>query len=825
MDDNIEGLLQQMTLEEKVSLLSGVDLWHTAAIDRLGIPSIKVTDGPNGARGGGSLVAGVKAACFPAEILLAATWNTSLVERVGQALAQEVKTKRAQVLLAPTVNIHRSPLSGRNFECFSEDPYLTARLATAYIEGVQSQGIGATVKHYVCNDSEFERNSISSEVGERALREIYLPPFKAAVQEAKTWAVMASYNKINGTFASENSYTLIDILRNEWGFEGVTMSDWYGTKSTVPSVNNGLDLEMPGPALYRGEKLLQAVADGDVSEAMVDEHVRHILCWIAKMDVSTQREEPEQALNSPEHRALIREAATEGIVLLKNQGNVLPLKREQLKSIAIIGPNAKTARIMAGGSAQINPHYAVTPYDGIVAAVGQHVQVGYEQGCSNYKLLPLLDTDSLSLDSTGKEHGFVVSYFNNTDFSGSPVAVADNPSSELMWFGQVPAGVNPLNFSARFAAHFTPRESGVYSFGLASAGLSRLLIDGQEIIDNWTHQTPGQAYLGMGSTEVTSTVTLNAGQQYALTIEYKVGDTPITAVHLGCQPPTPADALERAARLAASSDVALVFVGLSSEWESEGFDRPNMDLVGEQNELVRRVAAANENTVVILNTGSPVTMPWIAKVAAVLEAWYTGQECGNAIADILFGDVNPSGKLSQTFPELVEDNPAYINYPGENGKVYYGENLFVGYRYYDAKGIAPLFPFGYGLSYTTFEYSSLRLSTQEIGPDDTLQVSIDVTNTGHVTGKEIVQLYVADLQSRLRRPDKELKAFTKVRLEPGERQTVTFSIGRDALAYFDDSKHQWVAEAGEFEILVGASALDIDESARFRLNESSHWAV
>ena len=826
MNDNIEGLLQQMTLEEKVSLLSGVDLWHTAAVERLGIPSIKVTDGPNGARGGGSLVAGVKAACFPAEILLAATWNTALVERVGQALAQEVKTKRAQVLLAPTVNIHRSPLSGRNFECFSEDPYLTAKLATAYITGVQSLGIGATVKHYVCNDSEFERNSISSEVGERALREIYLPPFKAAVQEAKTWAVMASYNKINGTFASENHYTLTEILRKEWGFEGVTMSDWFGTKSTVPSVNNGLDLEMPGPALYQGEKLLQAVSEGEVTEATIDEHVRHILRWITKMNVSSQHDdESEQAINSPEHRALIREAAGEGIVLLKNEGNVLPLKREKLTSIAIIGPNAKTARIMAGGSAQINPHYAVTPYDGIVAAVSQQIKIGYELGCTNYKLLPLLDTDLLSLDSTGKEHGFIVTYFNDTELSGSPVAVADNATSELMWFGQVPEGVDPRNFSARVAAHFTPSEAGAYTFGLASAGLSRLLLAEQEIIDNWTHQTQGQAYLGMGSTEVTRTVTLNADQQYELAIEYCVGDTPITAVHLGCQPPMPADALERAAKLAASSDVALVFVGLSSEWESEGFDRPDMNLVGKQNELVERVAAANKNTIVILNTGSPVTMPWLDKVASVLEAWYTGQECGNAIADVLFGDVNPSGKLSQTFPMRLEDNPAYINYPGENGKVQYGEGLFVGYRYYEKKDIAPLFPFGFGLSYTTFEYGSLRLSTQEMEPNDTLQVSIDVTNTGQVAGKEVVQLYVADVQSRLRRPDKELKAFAKVQLEPSERQTVTLSIARDALAYFDDLKHEWVAEAGEFEVLVGASSLDIHASAKFRLKESSHWAA
>lgn len=825
MDENIEKLLRQMTLEEKVSLLAGADMWHTVAIERLGIPALKMTDGPNGARGGGSLVSGVKAACFPAEILLASTWNTALVERVGQALGQEVKAKGAQVLLAPTVNIHRSPLSGRNFECFSEDPYLSARMTVAYITGLQSQDVGATVKHFICNDSEFQRNSISSEVGERALREIYLPPFKAAVQEAGTWAVMASYNKVNGTYSSDNSYTLTEILRKEWGFDGLVMSDWFGTQSTIASVNAGLDLEMPGPPVWLGQKLIQAVERGQVSEITIDEHVRRILQLLVKAGLFAHVHiTPEQAINSPEHRALIREAAAEGMVLLRNEGEVLPLRRDQLKSLAIIGPNAKTARIMAGGSAQIDPHYAVTPFEGIVTKVGEQVTVGYELGCTNYKFLPLLDMNLVQAEGDDA-HALTVSYFNNTDLSGSPVFTTQNATSELMWFSQFPEGVNRHHFSARFTGYFTPSETGPYTFGLASAGLSRLLIDGHEVIDNWARQTPGEAYLGMGSSEETYTATLNAGQQYTLTIEYRVGNALITAVRLGCQPPMPADALERAVKLAASSDVALVFVGLSSEWESEGFDRPDMDLVGKQNELVERVAAANKNTIVILNTGSPITMPWLDKVAAVLESWYPGQECGNAMADILFGDTTPSGKLSQTFPMRIEDNPAYINYPGENGKVHYGEGIFVGYRYYEKKKIVSLFPFGFGLSYTTFDYSPLRLNAQQMGPNDTLQVSVDITNTGKYTGKEIVQVYVRDVASSLHRPDKELKAFAKVQLEPGERQTVTLPLSRNALAYFDDLAHQWVAEAGEFEVLVGASSQDIRARASFMLTESSHWSA
>ena len=826
LQDLLDDLLEQMTLQEKVSMLAGPDFWHTIPVERLGIPALKVTDGPNGARGSGGLVGGIKATCFPAEISLASTWNTELIERVGQALGQEAKTKGAHVLLAPTVNIHRSPLSGRNFECFAEDPYLSARMAVAYITGVQSQGVGATVKHYVCNDSEFQRNSISSEVGERALREIYLPPFKAAVQEARSWAVMASYNKVNGTFASENPYILTEILRKEWGFDGVAMSDWFATHSTAASVNAGLDLEMPGPPIWRGERLLQAVEIGEVKEITIDESVRRLLRMIAKAGAFEHLDEvAEQAIDRPEHRALIREAAAEGIVLLKNERNVLPLQREKLTSLAIIGPNAKTARIMGGGSAQVNAHYAITPFDGVVAKVGDHVTIGYERGCTNHKLLPLLDTDRLLSGGEGTAHGFTVAYFNSSDLSGSPVWTTLTTTSELMWIDQVPDGVNLQQFSVRCTGCLTPRETGPYTFGLVSAGLSRLYIDGQEVIDNWTQQTRGETYFGRGTVEVTTIVELVAGRDYAIMLEYSQSDDgePPAALRLGCLPPMPADALERAASLAAASDVALVFVGLSGEWEGESFDRPNMDLVGEQVALIEQVAAANKNTVVILNTGSPIAMPWLEKVAAVVQAWYPGQECGHAIADVLFGDTPPSGKLPQTFPKRLEDNPAYINYPGENGKVYYGEGLFVGYRYYEKKKIAPLFPFGFGLSYTTFGYGPLRLSAQQIGPDDTLQVSVDITNTGERAGKEVVQLYLRDVTASLHRPEKELKAFAKVSLEPGERKTVTLSVAHDALAYYDDLAHEWVAEAGEFEALVGSSSQDIRATATFALTTSSRW--
>lgn len=819
---DLEDLLRQMTLQEKVSMLAGASMWQTVAVERLGIPAIKVSDGPNGARGGGGFGSGVKAACFPAGIALAATWNPELVGRVGQALGQEARTKGARVLLAPTINIHRSPLNGRNFECYSEDPYLSGRMAVAYIQGVQSEGVGATVKHYVCNDSEYQRNSISSEVDERTLREIYLAPFQTAVLEGKPWAIMASYNKINGTFAGENTYTLTDILRKEWEFDGVAMSDWFGTQSTAAAVNAGLDLEMPGPANWRGAKLLQAVEQGEVDEATIDESVRRLLRLIERADAFEHPATgPELAIDRPEHRAVAREAAAEGIVLLKNAHEILPLQSAKLTSLALIGPNAKTARIMAGGSAQVNAHYAITPFEAVVARAGTQVQIGYEPGCTNHKLLPLIEAKLLTTET--HEHGLMAEYFNNVDLSGTPVARELTDSSELFWMDSLPEGVERQQFSVRASANFTPEKDGAHTFGLVSAGLSRLLLDGREVIDNWTQQQQGETYFGMGSTEASCSVELTAGQTYLLTLEYRKGNAPIAAARLGCLPPQPAHALEQAVALAATSDVALVFVGLSAEWESEGFDRPDLELVGEQRALIEAVAAVNKNTVVVLNTGSPIAMPWLDQVAAVVEAWYPGQECGNAIADVLFGDVNPSGKLTETFPHRIQDNPAYISYPGENGQVRYGEGIFVGYRYYEKRQVETLFPFGYGLSYTTFRYDALSLSTHAIAPAETLKVSIDITNTGQRAGQETVQLYIRDKAASVQRPEKELKAFAKVHLEPGERRTVTLSIARDALAYYDILKRAWVAEAGEFEVLVGSSSREIHATDTFALTETCQF--
>lgn len=811
------AVLEALSLEDRVSLLAGASFWLTVPVPEAGVPAVKVSDGPNGARGGGALVGGVSAACFPAGIGLAATWDTALVEEIGNALAEEAHSKGARALLAPTVNLHRGALNGRNFECYSEDPFLTARLGVAYIGGLQNRGVSAVIKHFAGNDSEFQRNTISSEIPERALRELYLLPFEVAVKEAKVWAVMSCYNKVAGVYACDNRRLLTEILRDEWGFEGVVMSDWFGTNSTAPAVNAGLDLEMPGPARYRGEKLLGAVESGAVARETVKASAERLLHWFDKLGAFENPDIPEeQALDKPEHRALIRRAGAEGAVLLKNSG-VLPLDKNALTKVAVIGPNAKTAQIMGGGSAQVNAHYRVSPYEGLEAALGVD-RLGYALGCTNHKVLPLL-SDAL----TGPLRA---EYFNSPDLSGEVVYETTQADGQLMWLDAVGHGVEQGSFSVRFSGNLNVPEAGEHHFDVVSAGFSRLFVDNSLLLDNWSDWEPGESYFGSGSTVKVGSVPLEAGE-HTLRLEYapKTGGAfGLSAWRVGMFKPLGEDAIGRAEALAAESDVAIVCVGLNGEWETEGNDRADMELAGRQNELVSRVAAANPNTVVLLQTGAPVTMPWLEEVAAVVQLWYPGQECGNAAADVLLGDVNPSGKLTQTFPARLSDSPVMdgqaSTYPGENGQVFYREGIFIGYRHFEKGGIQPLFPFGFGLSYTTFDYGEVGLSADSLAAGGTLSVRVPVTNSGERAGKEVVQLYVRDASSSLPRPQKELKGFVKLTLRPGETKKAEFTLDMRSLAYFDDAQNTWVAEAGEFEVRVGAASDDMRAEATFILSET-----
>jgi beta-glucosidase len=800
----IDSILDQMTLEEQVSLLSGADFWTTVPVERLGVPKIKVTDGPNGARGAGSLVGGVKATCFPVAIALGATWNPDLVRQMGVALAGQAKSKGAAVLLAPTVNIHRSGLNGRNFECYSEDPMLTAELAVAYIQGVQSQGIAATIKHFAGNESEIERQTMSSDIDERTLREIYLPPFEQAVRRAKVMAVMSSYNRLNDTYTSEHPWLLTEVLREEWGFDGVVMSDWFGSHSTAETINAGLDLEMPGPARDRGEKLVAAVREGEVDASTVRAAARRILLLLERVGAFEARPDlTEQAVDLPEDRALIRRLGAEGAVLLKNDG-ILPLARTSLDRLAVIGPNATTARVMGGGSAQIAAHYTVSPLEGVRAALSNANSISHAVGCRHNRLIDVFK---------GK---MTVEYFSGRGCQGEPAYVETVDKGEFFWF-ELPSGeLDPTNFSARMSMQLVPEESGEHVFGMTNAGLARLFVDGTLTVDGHDGWTRGENYFGTANDEQRGAIPLEAGRAYAVTVDYEPSPVTeeginLTAIRFGVERPLGEADLQAAVETARNADVALLFVGRDGEWDTEGLDLPDMRLPGRQEELIERVAAANPNTVVVLQTGGPVEMPWLDQVRAVLQMWYPGQELGNAVADVLFGDVEPGGRLPQTFPRRLADNSAITAdpavYPGKDGHVRYAEGVFVGYRHHDTRAVEPLFPFGFGLGYTRFSWGEPRLSAGEMGPDG-VTVSVDLTNIGDRAGSELVQLYVRSPKTKVERPDKELRAFAKLSLAPGETGTAVMKIMPRDLAYFDIEAGAFRAEAGNYQLVVAANAAD-----------------
>ena len=651
----IADLIKKMSLEEKAALCTGAGPWTTTPVERLGVPEMIVTDGPHGVRRSDDIhsfiTVSLPATCFPTANCMASTWDGDLIHKLGEAIAEECLALNVDVVLGPGVNMKRTPLCGRNFEYYSEDPYLAGEMAVSFIKGVQSKGVGTSLKHFAANNQEYQRSTISSEVDERTLREIYLPAFEAAVKKAMPWTVMCSYNKLNGTYAAENHRLLTKILKDEWGFEGLVVSDWGAVHDRVEALKAGLDLEMPGPRERRVKAVIDAVHSGKLEEAVLDEAVGRILKIVFKAAETKKG----GTFDVAGHHALARRVAGEGMVLLKNNG-ILPLQMH--KQIAVIGHSAKEAYYQGGGSSHINP------------------------------------------------------------------TQLDNPYEEL----QKMAGDTELSYAEGY-----PKDE---SFD-------------QALIDE-------------------------------------------------------------ACKNARSAEVVLLYICLPATKESEGYDRPDLDLTSHQVALIHAVTAVQPNTVVILNNGAPVVMgEWIDSTAAVIEAWMMGQAGGGAIADVLYGKVNPSGKLAETFPLKLIDTPAYINYPGENGSVRYGEGIFIGYRYYDAKEVPTLFPFGFGMSYTTFEYQNPKVSSQTFLDVDGLTVSVDVTNTGKLAGKEVVQVYVKDQHASLVRPPKELKGFVKVELQPGETKTVSVALDFRSFAYYHPGYRQWISEDGAFDILIGASTTDI----------------
>ncbi len=801
----VEDLLRQLTLAEKVSLLSGIDNWRTAPVERLGIPSLTMTDGPHGVRA--TIPEGSRknspATAFPTGSAMGATWNPALIERAAQAMAEETLALECDVLLGPCVNIIRTPLAGRNFETYSEDPYLAGQIGAAWVRGVQGQGVGASLKHYACNNQEIERFRSSSELDERTLREIYLPQFETIVKDTAPWTVMCSYNRINGEYASENYYLLTKILRDEWGFDGVVVSDWGANHTITDSIEGGLDLEMPGPAKYYGRLLVEAVRNWQIEAETVDAAVRRILRMIVRsgrMDAPR----PAGSLNTPEHQALAREVAEEAITLLKNDGAVLPLDLAKVKTLAVIGPSAATLQVTGGGSSYAEPPYRVSPLQGLRELLGGRVTIRYEMGCDNMVEPPVLKAADVVPAADGSS-GLVGEYFASQDFLGEPVRVQPEPKIDNRWWpGIGPAGLTK-GFSARYTARY-PAEGGTYLIKLQNIGAARVYLDGRLILENSVNRVSEME--GPSGAEVEQEL---AAGEHDLKIEFvRPADSSRGFIKFMIGRKVGQDGIDRAAALAAECDAALVFVGMPEGYESEGWDnRTDLTLPGLQDALVSAVVAANPQTAVILNAGAPVSLPWLDAAPAVVNQFYPGMEGGRAIARVLTGEVNPSGKLTSTFPVRLEDTPAYLNscVPGAR-LVHYGEGIFVGYRHYEARHVAPRLPFGHGLSYTTFEYSDLHApATAAIG--EPVTVSVTVRNTGSRAGKETLQLYVSDLQASLPRPAKELKGFAKVDLAPDAAETVTFTLDRRAFAFYEPVQGEWVVEPGEFEILVGSSSADV----------------
>ena len=787
----VAQVVSAMTLDEKIGLVHGarsVYVGFVPAIPRLCIPALKLEDGPAGVADG---MTGVTQ--LPAPVALAASWDTSLARAYGALIGDEEWGKGANVNLGPTVNIVRDPRWGRAFEAFGEDPYLTGQIGAAEIRGVQGRGVLSQVKHWVLYNQETFRNTPADDVivDRRTLHEIYMPQFETAVRQGGASSVMCSYSTIGGTYACETGYTQDTVLKGWWRYPGFITSDWGATHSTAASAGGGLDMQMPDSSYY-GAALKAAVLAGQVPMSRLDDMVGRILAQEFRFHLFDRAPAGDSStvVTGDRHAALAREVAEQGTVLLRNAGSLLPLDAGAIRSVAVIGPSGGPhAMSGGGGSAAVAAPYVVTPFDGIAKRAGSGVRVRYAQGTlpSNTQL-PAVPSQYLT-PSTGAGRGLAGAYYNNTTLAGSAVLSRVDSGVGANWHDQSPGpGVNANQWSVRWTGTLTAPATGEYTFALTSDDGSRLLLNGAQVIDNWRDQAP--------VTE-TAKVMLTAGQSVPIEVDFYQnagGDS----VALGWLVPGGPSLLDEAVALARSSDVAVVF---AADFETEGEDLADIELPGDQNRLIGAVAAANPHTIVVLNTGSAVTMPWVDSVAAVLETWYPGQEDGNALAAVLFGDVNPSGRLPVTFPRRLADVPAASpdRWPGVDGRVRYSEGLLVGYRWYAAKEIAPLFPFGYGLSYTTFGFTHLSVTP---GRGRTVRVSASVTNTGRRAGAEVVQLYVAHPAADSE-PPWQLSGFKRVSLAAGRTARVTFDLDARAFAYWDAASGGWRVSRGTYRIGVG----------------------
>jgi beta-glucosidase len=793
-------LLARMTLDEKLTLIGGINDFYTQAIPRLGIPQFRMSDGPLGVHDYGPTTA------YPAAIALAASWDVDLAKRVGESMGKDARARGVHFILAPGINIYRAPMNGRNFEYLGEDPYLASRFAVALIEGIQSQGVIATAKHFAANNQEYGRMDHSSDVDERTLREIYLPAFEAAVKQGHVGAIMDAYNLVNGVYMTQNSRMNIEILKKEWGFDGILMSDWGATHDGIAAANGGLDLEMPFAQFMNKQTLLPAIQRGSVALSTIDDKVRRILRTAIEFGFF-DREQTDLAipLYSQSGRELALEEARSGMVLLKNENGILPLDKHRIKSVVVLGPDAYPPVIGGGGSAFTTPFDSVSYLVGISDYLGKSVRVDYT--VEDVPLDSIMDSTQFVTAVSGSR-GLRGEYFNNDSLQGEPALVRTDEKINFRWGDGSYADNGPVDhFSTRWTGYFVPSSEDDYKFYVSADDGVRLYIDDERVIDDWQRHA---------ETLDTFSKHLAAGHPYKIRLEY-FENTGTATARFGVASATRALG-ENTKRLVEKAHAVILCMGFDPSTESEGGDR-TFRLPGGQDSFIEQVAAINKNVVVVLTAGGNVNMTgWIDKVPGLIHAWYPGQEGGTALAQILFGDVSPSGKLPASFERRWGDNAAFDSYyPKQDKKVEYKEGIFLGYRHFDRSTVKPLFPFGFGLSYTKFQYSDLTVTPASSDLTAPVAVSFSLRNVGPREGAEVAEVYVGDSHSSVPRPVKELKGFAKVNLRPGESKRVSVNLDRRSFSYFDVKKHDWNAAPGDFDILVGSSSAKIELLGKLRL--------
>lgn len=797
-----------LTLEEKARLLGGGSSWRTHPIERAGIPPLKMSDGPNGVRGDGLGARRTAGIAIPVGIAVGATWDPDLAGALGDLLGKEARRKGAHVLLAPTVNLQRTPVGGRVFECMSEDPELTARLAVPLVRAVQAHDVAVTVKHFVVNDTEIDRMTVDVDVDDRVLRELYLRPFEATVTEAGAWGIMSAYNQLAGEHCAGNRRLLTEILRDEWGFDGFVVSDWFGSHDTAASIRAGLTVAMPGPHTIYGEKLQAAVEAGEVDEALVDAQVRDLLRVMDRVRIAERHsEQVEETVDDPDERALCRRAAVAATVLCRNEGAALPIPTGA--RIAVVGPNADETRIMGGGSASLQPLPHRSLLEALQARAGD---VTFERGVRIDRLPPPL-TERVLRTPDGAP-GLLAEYRNGLDDRGPVVVTEVASESMLRFFGSAPAGVDPERFHVTVSGTFVPEHDGAHVVSAVLTGAGRIEVGGEVVLDDPDRRLPrGPLFFGFACEEQHVTLDLRAGEPVPVRITC-TGRGGFVGIRLGVRVPDPPDLFERAVAAARDADVAVVVVGTNDEWETEGEDRTTIALPGEQDELVRRVAEANPSTVVVVNAGSPVAMPWVDDVAAVLVSWFGGNEMADAVTDVLLGEADPGGRLPITFPKALEDTPAWRWYEPVDGIQHYGEGLAMGYRGFDAAGTEPLFPFGHGLSYGEATWGDPS-APGAIDVGDDLQVRVPVRATGDRDATVVVQAYLSGPEEA-DRPPKVLGGFAKAVVPAGEERSVTVTVPAEAFRRWRDGG--WTTDRGPWQVHLAASATDVRRTVDVELS-------